>query len=84
MEDDSTSTLRLISAKKPSKNAKYSRNDRPSSKGWGLVKGYMVFAKLSVWVINLNCQKHAKNDYKTTLELFCAKSRSKKHQVFKT
>ena len=33
----------------------------------------IAFAKWSVWVRNLKCQKGAKNDCTTTLELLCAK-----------
>ena len=36
----------------------------------------IAFAKWSVWVKNKNCQKGAKNDSTTTLELLCAKNRS--------
>ena len=42
----------------------------------------IVFAKWSVWVKNLKCQKGAKNDCTGTLELLCAKKRSKKHLTF--
>ena len=42
----------------------------------------IAFAKWSVWVKNLKCQKHAKNNSTRTLELFCAKNGSKKHQIF--
>ena len=42
----------------------------------------IAFAKWSVWVKNLKCQKHAKNHSTRTLELFSAKNRSKKHQIF--
>ena len=41
----------------------------------------ITFAKCSVWVKNQKCQKHAKNHCTRTLELFCAKNRSKKHQL---
>ena len=41
------------------------------------------FAKRSVWVKNSNGQKRAKKDCTSTLELFCAKNRLKKHQIFK-
>ena len=40
------------------------------------------FAKWSVWVKNWSGQKHARNDSTSTLELFCAKNRSWKHQIF--
>ena len=42
----------------------------------------IAFAKWSVWVKNQKCQKHAKNNFTRTLELFCAKNGSKKHQIF--
>ena len=42
----------------------------------------IAFTKWSVRVKNLKCQKNTKNDSTTTLELFCAKNRSKKHQMF--
>ena len=38
----------------------------------------IAHAKWSVLLKNLKCQKGAKNDYTTTLNLFCAKNRSKK------
>ena len=62
------------------KNTKYSRNETILKIGH-LAKA-LDFAKLSVWVKNENGQKHAKNDSTSTLELFCAKSRWKKHQIF--
>ena len=42
----------------------------------------IAFAKWSVWVENYDSQKHAKNDSLITLELFCAKNRLRKHQIF--
>ena len=42
----------------------------------------IAHAKWSVWVKNEKCQKGAKNDSTTTLNLLCAKKRSKKHQIF--
>ena len=42
----------------------------------------IAFAKWSVWVKNKKCQKGAKNDCTTTLELLCAKNRSEKHLIF--
>ena len=41
------------------------------------------FAKWSVWLKNSNGRKRAKNDSANRLELFCAKNRLKKHQIFK-
>ena len=40
------------------------------------------FAKWSVWVKIWNGEKRARNDSTCTLELFCAKNRLKKHQIF--
>ena len=40
------------------------------------------FAKWSVWLKKSNGQKRAKNDSTSTLELFCAKNRLKRHQIF--
>ena len=42
----------------------------------------IAHAKLSVWVKNLKHQKDAKNDFKTTLELLCAKNHFKKGLIF--
>ena len=42
----------------------------------------IAFAKWSVWVKNLNVQKHAKNVCISTLEFFGAKNRWKEHQIF--
>ena len=38
----------------------------------------IAFAKWSVWVKNLKCQKGAKNDSTTTLEVLCVKNPSEK------
>ena len=62
------------------KNTKYSRNETILKIGH-LAKA-IEFAKWSVWVKNSNCQKRAKKDSTSTLELFCAKNRLKKHQIF--
>ena len=40
------------------------------------------FAKWSVWLKNLNCQKHAKNVSRNTPELFCAKNGFKTQLIF--
>ena len=43
----------------------------------------IAFAKWSFWIKNYNCQKHAKSDSRTTLELICVqKNGSKKHLIF--
>ena len=43
--------------------------------------GAIALPKLSVWVKNLKCQKGAKYDCTTKLDL-CAKNRSKKQLIF--
>ena len=68
------------------KNIKYSINETilkigHLSKAIAHAKA-IAFAKWSVWVKNYKCQKHVKNYSTRTLELFCAKNRSKKHQIF--
>ena len=68
------------------KNTKYSRNETILKIGH-LPKAIahakaIAFAKLSVWVKNWKCQKHAKTHSTRVLKLFCAKNRSKKHQIF--
>ena len=62
------------------KTTKYSRNETILKIGH-LAKA-IDFAKWSVLVENSNGQKRAKNDSTSTLELFCAKNRLKKHQIF--
>ena len=67
-------------------NTKYSRNETILKIGH-LAKAIahskaIACAKWSVWVKNLKCQKHAKNHSATTVELFCEKHGSKKHQIF--
>ena len=80
-KNDSTSTLELFCAKnRCKKKTKYWRNKTIFKIGH-LAKG-IDFAKWSVWVENSNGEKRAKNDSTSTLELFCAKNRCKKHQIF--
>ena len=79
-KNDSTSTLQLLCAKNRLKKHQIFEKwdhfeNRPSSKA-------IDFARWSIWVKNSNGQKHAKNDTTSTLELFCAKNRLKKHQIF--
>ena len=62
------------------KNTIYSRNETILKIGH-LAKA-IEFAKWSVWVKKSKGQKRAKNDSTSTLELFCAKNRLKKHQIF--
>ena len=42
----------------------------------------IAFAKYSSWVKILNSLKYVKIDSVLALELFCAKNRSEKHQIF--
>ena len=42
----------------------------------------IAFAKWSVWVKNENCEKHAKNSCRSTLQLYYAKNGSKKQLIF--
>ena len=66
--------------KTAAKNTKYSRNETILKIG-NLAKA-IDFAKWSVWVKNFKWPKtFAKNDSTSTLELFCAKNRCKKHQI---
>ena len=76
----------LLCKKQIEKNTKYSRNETSLKLGH-LAKAIaqakaIAFAKWSVWVKNLKCQKHAKNHSTRILKFFCAKNRSKKHQIF--
>ena len=68
------------------KNTKHSRNETMLKIGH-LAKSIafawaIAFAKYSFWAKILNCLKYVKIDSVFTLELFCAKNRSKKHQIF--
>ena len=68
------------------KNTKYSRNETRLKIGH-LAKSIafawaIAFAKYSIWVKILNCLKYDKIDSVCALDLFCAKNRSKKHQIF--
>ena len=72
--------------KRAPKNTKYSRNETILKIGY-LAKAIarakdIASAKWSVWVENLECKKHAKNDSTRTLEFFCAKNSTKKYQIF--
>ena len=62
------------------KNTKYSRNETILKIGH-LAKA-IAFSNWSVWIKNSNGQKHAQNGCTRRLELFCAKYRWKKHQIF--
>ena len=62
------------------KNTIYSRNETILKIGH--LARAIDFARWSIWLKNSNGQKGAKNDCTITLELFCAKNRCKKHQIF--
>ena len=62
------------------KNTKYSRNE-------SILKishhaKAIDHAKFSLWLKNLNSKKHVKINSTSHLQLFCAKNRFKKHQIF--
>ena len=76
----------IVVCKKPLENIKYSKNETILKIGH-LARAIAyakpkAFAKWSDWVKSLKCHRHAKNHSTGTLELFCAKNRSKKHQIF--
>ena len=73
--------VRVVHCKKTAgKNTIYSRNKTIVKIGH-LAKA-IDFARWSAWLKNSNGQKRAKEDSTSTLELFCAKNRCKKHQIF--
>ena len=47
-----------------------------------IVHNAKAHVKYSLWVKNYKCQKRAKNDSTTTLELMCAKNGSNKQLIF--
>ena len=68
------------------KNTKYSRNETILKIGH-LAKAlaYVKAIGLAIWSVsakNKKCQKHAKTNSTRTLEFFCGKNPSKKHQIF--
>ena len=79
--------IRVVLCKKPLEKTPNIREMRWFWKSAILQRLYIMqeaiaFAKWSVWVKNLKCQKHAKNDSTRTLEWFSVNNRSKKHQIF--
>ena len=62
------------------KSTKYSRNETILKVGHHAKA--IAHAKSSLWVKNYNSEKHVKMHSLIHLELFCAKNRSKKHQIF--
>ena len=80
-KNDSTITLGLFFAENRSKKHQiFEKWDKFENRP--CCKGYIVFAKWSILVKNWKRQKHAKNHSTITLQLFCAKNQSKKHQIF--
>ena len=73
--------VRVVLCKKPLEKTPNIREMRPFWKS-AILQSAIDFAKWSVWVKNSNGQKRAKKDSTSTLELFCAKNRCKKHQIF--
>ena len=63
--------------KTASKNIKYSRNETILKIGHHAKA--IAHAKSSLWVKNLNSEKHVKILSTNHLQLFCAKNRSKQH-----
>ena len=62
------------------KNTKYSRNETILKIGHHAKA--IAHAKSSLWVKNSNSEIYVKIHSRNDLELFCAKNRSKKHEIF--
>ena len=80
----SKSILQIISGcfaqKTAPKNTKYSRNQTIFKIGH--YEKAIAHAKSSLWVKNYNSKKHEKINSTNHFELFSAKNRSKKHEIF--
>ena len=76
----STNHLELFCAKNAQKNTKYSRNESIFKMGHHAKA--IAHAKSWLWVKDYNSKKHVKIHSTNHLELFCARNRSKKHQIF--
>ena len=76
----------VLCKKTAGENTEYSRNEtilKIANLANAIAHAKAVaLAKCSVWVKNEKRQKHGKNDSLRTLQLLCAKSRWKKHQIF--
>ena len=69
--------------KTAAKSSSYLRNETILKTGKnGHYAKAIAFAKWSVWVKKYNCEKHAKNSCRSTLQLYYAKNGSKKQQIF--
>ena len=62
------------------KNMKYPRDETILKVGH--YAKAVAHAKSSLWVKNSNSKEHVKIHSTNDFELFCAKNRSKKHEVF--
>ena len=62
------------------KNTKYSRNESILKDGHHAKP--IAHAKYSLWLKNQNSKKHVNINSTNHLQLFCAKNRSKKHEIF--
>ena len=62
------------------KKTKYSRNETILKIGHNAKA--IAHAKSSLWLKNSNSKKHVKIHFTNHLQLFCAKNRSKKNQLF--
>ena len=82
-KNNSTTTLELFCAKKTLQKTPNIQKKTTFQKwpNWPLCKGYSLW-KIVTFGQNLNFKEHAKNNRSTTLELFGAKTRSKKHLIF--
>ena len=80
----SKSILQMISScsvqKTAPKNTKHSRNETILKIGHH--EKAIAHAKSSLWVKNQNSEIYVKIHSRNDLELFCAKNRSKKHEIF--
>ena len=76
----STNHLQLFCAKQRSKNTKHSINETIFKNGHHAKA--IAHAKSSLWVKNSNSMKQVKIHSTNHPELFSAKNRSKKHQIF--
>ena len=82
-QNDCTTTLKLLCSKNSSKKhlifEKWEHFE--NGQNWPRCMGYSPCKMVSLWSKIKNARKGAKNDCTTTLELLCAKNRSKKHLI---
>ena len=82
-KNHSTRALELFYAKNSSKKHQIFEKledfeNRPSWSGYSPFKGYIAFAKWTVWVKNWKCQKRDKKHFTRILDLSCEKKPLKK------